>query len=63
MHRRDGRKIPLITWAAPIDLHNTGKPDAAVWVLPVVVALSLPLFLWRTKVVSAPAIEAEIFVR
>lgn len=33
VHRADGRKIPLITWAAPIDLHNTGKPDAAVWVL------------------------------
>ena len=37
--------------------------DAAVWVLPAVVALSLPLFLWRRKVVSTPAIEAEIFVR
>ncbi len=33
VHRRDGRKILLITWAAPIDLHNTGVPDAAVWVL------------------------------
>ena len=33
VHRADGRKIPLITWAAPIDLHNTGVPDAAVWVL------------------------------
>lgn len=33
VHRGDGRKIPLITWAAPIDLHNTGVPDAAVWVL------------------------------
>jgi len=31
--RPDGRKIPLISWAAPIDLHNTGVPDAAVWVL------------------------------
>ena len=33
VHRADGRKIPLITWAAPIDLHDTGTPDAAVWVL------------------------------
>ncbi len=33
VHRGDGRKIPLITWAAPIDLHNTGAPEAAVWVL------------------------------
>jgi PAS domain S-box-containing protein len=33
VHRADGRKIPLITWAAPIELSNTGSPDAAVWVL------------------------------
>jgi PAS domain S-box-containing protein len=33
VHRADGRKIPLITWAAPIDLNNTGTPEAAVWVL------------------------------
>jgi PAS domain S-box-containing protein len=33
VHRGDGRKTPLITWAAPINLHNTGVPDAAVWVL------------------------------
>jgi PAS domain S-box-containing protein len=33
VHRPDGRKIPLITWAAPVDLHSTGTPDAAVWVL------------------------------
>ncbi|MSU76872.1 MAG: PAS domain S-box protein [Gemmataceae bacterium] len=33
VHRPDGRKIPLITWAAPVDLYGRGKPDAAVWVL------------------------------
>jgi PAS domain S-box-containing protein len=33
LHRPDGRKVPLMTWAAPIDLHGTGTPDAAVWVL------------------------------
>ena len=33
VHRADGRKIPLITWAAPIDLNNKGVYDAAVWVL------------------------------
>jgi PAS domain S-box-containing protein len=33
VHRPDGRRIPLIAWAAPISLHNTGAPDAAVWVL------------------------------
>jgi predicted MFS family arabinose efflux permease len=35
---------------------------AAVWVLPVVVAMSLPLFLWRGGPVNAPPIEAEVFV-
>jgi predicted MFS family arabinose efflux permease len=36
---------------------------AAVWVLPVVVAMSLPLFLWRGKPIKTPATEAELFVR
>lgn len=33
VHRPDGRRIPLITWAAPVDLGGGGRPDAAVWVL------------------------------
>lgn len=33
VHRADGRRIPLIAWATPIDLQNSGTPDAAVWVL------------------------------
>ncbi len=33
VHRSDGRKTPLLAWAAPVDLHGTGKHDAAVWVL------------------------------
>src|SRR5262249_32090400 len=32
VHRPDGRRIPLVTWAAPIDLVGQGRPDAAVWV-------------------------------
>jgi PAS domain S-box-containing protein len=32
VHRPDGRRLPLITWAAPIDLGGPGKHDAAVWV-------------------------------
>jgi signal transduction histidine kinase/integral membrane sensor domain MASE1 len=32
VHRPDGRQLPLITWAAPIDLGGQGKHDAAVWV-------------------------------
>jgi signal transduction histidine kinase len=32
VHRPDGRRLPLITWAAPIDLGGLGEHDAAVWV-------------------------------
>jgi PAS domain S-box-containing protein len=32
VHRPDGRRLPLITWAAPIDLGGAGRHDAAVWV-------------------------------
>ena len=30
--RTDGQRVPLITWAAPVDLGDQGR-DAAVWVL------------------------------
>lgn len=33
VHRPDGRRVPLVTWAAPVDLGNLGQPEAAVWVL------------------------------
>jgi PAS domain S-box-containing protein len=32
IHRADGRRIPLVSWAAPVDLGGQGKHDAAVWV-------------------------------
>ncbi len=32
VHRPDGRPLPLIAWAAPIDLGGQGQHDAAVWV-------------------------------
>lgn len=32
VHRPDGRQVPLITWAAPIDLGPGAKQEAAVWV-------------------------------
>lgn len=35
----------------------------AVWVLPVVVATSLPLFLWRGEPLNEVVAETEIFVR
>jgi PAS domain S-box-containing protein len=33
VHRPDGRRVPLVTWAAPVHLSGRGAPDAAVWVL------------------------------
>jgi PAS domain S-box-containing protein len=33
VHRPDGRRVPLVTWAAPVNLGSAGEPDAAVWVL------------------------------
>jgi PAS domain S-box-containing protein len=39
VHRPDGRRVPLVTWAAPVDLAGRGRPDAAVWVLEDLTAL------------------------
>lgn len=39
VYRRDGRRIPLVAWAAPLDLRGRGKPDAAVWVFEDMTAL------------------------
>jgi PAS domain S-box-containing protein len=39
VHRLDGRKVPLVSWAAPVDLGGQGKPEAAVWVLEDLTAL------------------------
>jgi PAS domain S-box-containing protein len=39
VHRPDGRRVPLITWAAPIDLSGHGGTDAAVWVFEDLTAL------------------------
>src|ERR1700686_205119 len=36
---------------------------AAVWVLPIVVVTSLPLFLWRGELTDEAVAETEIFVR
>jgi PAS domain S-box-containing protein len=33
VHRADGRRVPLVTWAAPVQLRSRGGPDAAVWVM------------------------------
>src|SRR5262249_37050774 len=39
VHRPDGRRVPLITWAAPVDLGGQGGVDGAVWVLEDLTAL------------------------
>jgi PAS domain S-box-containing protein len=39
VHRADGRRVPLVTWAAPVQLRSRGGPDAAVWVLEDLTAL------------------------
>lgn len=47
VHRPDGRRIPLFTWAAPIDLGTVGRPEAAVWVLEDLSALQQAEFARR----------------
>jgi PAS domain S-box-containing protein len=39
VHRPDGRHVPLVTWAAPIDLGSGGQIEAAVWVFEDLTAL------------------------
>ncbi|MCI0463965.1 MAG: PAS domain S-box protein [Gemmataceae bacterium] len=33
VYRADGRRVPLVTWAAPVDLSGPDARDGAVWVL------------------------------
>lgn len=47
VHRPDGRRVPLFTWAAPIDLGKVGRPEAAVWVLEDLSALQQAEFARR----------------
>ena len=39
VHRPDGRRVPLVTWGAPVRLGGHGQADAAVWVLEDLTAL------------------------
>jgi PAS domain S-box-containing protein len=39
VHRPDGKRVPLVSWAAPVNLRGSGEPDAAVWVLEDLTAL------------------------
>jgi PAS domain S-box-containing protein len=39
VHRPDGRRVPLVTWAAPVHLGQRPSADCAVWVLEDLTAL------------------------
>jgi PAS domain S-box-containing protein len=39
VHRPDGRRVPLVTWGAPVELGPTPDANAAVWVLEDLTAL------------------------
>jgi PAS domain S-box-containing protein len=54
VYRPDGRRIPLVTWAAPVDLGGQGKPDAAVWVMEDLTALRQSQEQYRGLVESLP---------
>jgi len=54
VYRPDGRRIPLVTWAAPVDLGGHGHPDAAVWVLEDLTALRQSQEQYRGLVESLP---------
>jgi PAS domain S-box-containing protein len=54
VYRPDGRRVPLVTWAAPVQLGARGGQDAAVWVLEDLSALRFSEERYRTLVDSLP---------
>ncbi|HYV39037.1 MAG TPA: PAS domain S-box protein [Gemmataceae bacterium] len=54
VYRPDGRRIPLVTWAAPVDLGGHGGHDSAVWVLEDLTALRQSEEQYRVLVESLP---------
>jgi PAS domain S-box-containing protein len=54
VHRPDRRRVPLITWAAPIHFGGPGEQDAAVWVLEDLSALRHSEERYRGLVESLP---------
>jgi PAS domain S-box-containing protein len=54
VYRPDGRRIPLVTWAAPVDLGGQGQPDAAVWVMEDLSALRQSQEQYRGLVETLP---------
>ena len=60
VHRPDGRRVPLFTWAAPIDLNRIGRPEAAVWVLEDLSALQQAEFASEAKGYTATRHQREV---
>ncbi|HEX3314355.1 MAG TPA: PAS domain S-box protein, partial [Gemmataceae bacterium] len=47
VHRPDGRRVPLFTWAAPVTMNGGAEPAAAVWVMEDLSALQQAEFARR----------------
>ncbi len=54
VHRPDGRRVPLVTWAAPVQMGGRGGPDGAVWVLEDLTALRVSEERYRRLIESLP---------
>jgi PAS domain S-box-containing protein len=60
VHRPDGRRLPLFTWAAPVYLGAGTKPDGAVWVMEDLTALQQAELLRRESEVRLRAVFETI---
>jgi PAS domain-containing protein len=62
VHLPDGRKVPLIAWAVPVDLHGRGEIDAAVCLLEDLTVMRPPEAGRETEAASVPGTLAEITI-
>jgi PAS domain S-box-containing protein len=58
VHRADGRRIHLVTWAAPVDM-GMGKIDAVVWVLEDLSALRMDAVQQESELRLRTALDAK----
>jgi PAS domain S-box-containing protein len=59
VHRPDGRRVPLVTWAAPVQMGTPGAQDAAVWVLEDLTAMRVSEERYRALVESLPVMLVQ----